>query len=133
MSDQTGDYIRYRVARAKETIIEIDLLIGIAHWNTATNRMYYACFYVVGALLLKKNITTNSHSGTLHKFNEIFVKPGRVSMELARLYAELFDKRQKADYNDNFDLDEKTVTRLYKPCIEFITQIELLINEPSGE
>jgi uncharacterized protein (UPF0332 family) len=119
--------------RAKETFIEIDWLITVAHWNTAANRMYYACFYAVGALLLTQGIKTSTHSGTLHKFTEVFIHPGRVAKESARVYAELFDKRQKADYSDNFDLDEQTVRRLYKPCIDFINQIESLVHAANPE
>ena len=48
------DYIRYRLQRANETIAEINILIENKLWNTAINRMYYACFYAVGALLVKK-------------------------------------------------------------------------------
>ncbi|MCA2724430.1 MAG: HEPN domain-containing protein [Microcystis sp. M166S2] len=43
------DYIRYRLQRANETISETKILIENKLWNTAINRMYYACFYAVGA------------------------------------------------------------------------------------
>jgi uncharacterized protein (UPF0332 family) len=109
MTDFAGDYIWYRLKRAKETIVEIDFLISLGHWNSAVSKMYYACFYSVGALLLSQKILAKSHSGTMHKFNEHFVKTGLISRDLAKLYADLFDKRQKADYNDNFDLDEETL------------------------
>jgi uncharacterized protein (UPF0332 family) len=56
------DYIRYRLRRANETISEIKILIENKLWNTAINRMYYACFYAVGALLVKNGVETSSHS-----------------------------------------------------------------------
>ncbi len=58
------DYIDYRIQRAKETIIEVGVLIENGFWNSAIDRMYYACFYAVGALLVKHGIETTSHSGT---------------------------------------------------------------------
>ncbi len=38
------DYVNYRLQRAKETILEVDTLINNSFWNTAVNRLYYACF-----------------------------------------------------------------------------------------
>ncbi len=64
------DYINYRIQRAKETILEVDVLIENEFWNSAINRMYYACFYAVGALLVKHGIETTSHSGTRQKFGQ---------------------------------------------------------------
>jgi hypothetical protein len=39
------------------------------------------------------------------------------------LFSELFDKRQKGDYNDFFDFDEESVTKLFpqtKTVIEVV-------------
>ena len=63
------DYIRYRLQRANETIAEINILIENKLWNTAINRMYYACFYAVGALLVKNGVETSSHSGSRLKMS----------------------------------------------------------------
>jgi len=54
------DYVAYRIAKSNETIHEVETLIENEYWNTAINRMYYACFYAVGALLVKNGIQTNS-------------------------------------------------------------------------
>lgn len=47
---QPEDYARYRLQRAKETMDEVESHIENKFWNAAVNRMYYACFYAVGAL-----------------------------------------------------------------------------------
>jgi len=90
--------------------------------------MYYACFYAVGALLVKNGITTSSHSGSRQKFGQLFVQTGFVSKDLAKHYAELFEKRHKGDYTDFFDFDEETVLRLIEPTKEFINRIDELLN-----
>lgn len=56
------EYVRYRIARAHETLEEINLLLENRMWNTAISRMYYACFYAIGALLVKNDINVSSHS-----------------------------------------------------------------------
>ena len=118
------DYINYRLQRANETISEIEILIENKFWNTAINRMYYACFYAVGALLVKNGVVTSSHSGSRQKFGQLFIHTGLISKELGKHYSELFEKRQKGDYNDFFDFDEETVVKLYQPSIDFIREIE---------
>jgi uncharacterized protein (UPF0332 family) len=50
---QPEDYIRYRIERAYKTLLEVESHLSNGFWNTAINRMYYACFYAVSALLVK--------------------------------------------------------------------------------
>ncbi|SMD46205.1 Uncharacterized protein, contains HEPN domain, UPF0332 family [Aquiflexum balticum DSM 16537] len=117
------DYINYRMERALETIEEVQTHINNKYYNTAINRMYYACFYAIGALLLKDNIEVSSHQGVRQKFGEHFVKTGKIDKELARHFTELYDKRNKGDYNDFFDFDESTVKKLYPKSKNLVTQI----------
>lgn len=125
---ESKDYIEYRFRRAKEILVELEILINSKLWNTAVNRMYYACFYAVGALLIKNKIQTASHSGTRQMFGQHFVRTGKISKELGKHYSELFEKRHKGDYNDFFDFDEETVLRLLPTTKEFIGTIgDLLI------
>ena len=57
------DVVRYRLENAHKTLEEVDLLIQNGLFNTAVNRMYYACFYAVSALLVANQITAKSHDG----------------------------------------------------------------------
>jgi uncharacterized protein (UPF0332 family) len=126
---QREDYIAYRIRRANETIGEIDILIENKLWNTAVNRMYYACYYAVTALLMKHEIETSSHSGCRQKFGQLFVHTGIIKKELGKHYTDLFEKRHKGDYGDFFDFDENTVIRLLEPSKELIKRIEELLTE----
>ena len=44
------ELVKYRIAKARETFKEVDLHIKNELWNTAVNRLYYACYYAVIAL-----------------------------------------------------------------------------------
>jgi uncharacterized protein (UPF0332 family) len=130
MKDYTQeDYIKYRITRATKTLDEIQTHIENRYWNTSINRMYYACFYAVSALLFRHKIMVSSHQGVRQKFGEHFVKTGKIDKKLAKLFTELFDKRNKGDYNDFFDYDEATVIRLYPQSREFVEQIIKLVNK----
>lgn len=123
------DYSKYRIQRALETIQEVEIHIKNQFWNTAINRMYYACFYAVGALLLKHGVETSSHTGSRQKFGQLFVKTGKVDKTLAKLYTDLSEKRHRVDYNDYFDYDEETVKRLLPQSKKFIDRMVELLNE----
>ncbi len=127
MDYKPEDYSKYRLQRAKETLKEVEVLIENRFWNSAINRMYYACFYAVGALLVLNGLETSSHSGMRQKFGQLFVKTGEINRDLGKHYSELFEKRHKGDYNDFFDYDEETVLRLLPKSKELIETISKLI------
>lgn len=49
---ERNEIVKYRLSRAHETLNEVEILIENKLWNTAINRLYYACFYAVNALLV---------------------------------------------------------------------------------
>lgn len=44
--------VALELKKAKETFEEIDILTSANRWNGAANRLYYAVFHAVNALLL---------------------------------------------------------------------------------
>jgi len=113
-------YIQYRIERAKETYQDALYLAGRESWNSCVNRLYYAAFYAVIAMLLLKGVEVKSHAGVKQKLGEELVKKGVIPKELAKSYSLLFDFRHKGDYDDLFDFDRKKVTPLIHPVQEII-------------
>ena len=118
------DYIKYRFNRAKESFEEALLLSENQKWNTAISRLYYSCFYAVIALLLKHNINTQTHEGARTQFGLHFIKTNKIDKSFGRLFAKIFDYRQKGDYGDLFDYDEEIVIPLIEQVKAFIDEIE---------
>ena len=118
------DYIMYRINRAEESYDEAILLSNKKHWNTATNRLYYSCFYAVIALLLKNDINTNTHVGAINQFGLHFIKTGKIEDKFGSLYSKLFDYRQKGDYGDMYDFTEEIVAPLLEKVPDFINEIK---------
>jgi len=69
MNDRGEELIRYRLSRAEETLEEARLLAENKHGNAAVNRLYYACFYAVLALLIRDGRYSSKHSGVRALFN----------------------------------------------------------------
>lgn len=94
------DLIKYRLDRAFETLKEAEAMISNQFWNAAINRIFYACFYAVNALLLKKGIDASTHKGIRQMLGLHFVQTGLLSKEQARYFSDLYDRRQTGDYDD---------------------------------
>ena len=93
MTGPERELVRYRLERAAETLEEGRVLADTGHWSGCVNRLYYACFYAVSALLLKHGFTSSKHTGVRSLFNVHFVKPGRIAPRHGELYNELFSSR----------------------------------------
>jgi uncharacterized protein len=127
MSQTHDAYIKYRFNRSEESFDEALIMIENKRWNTAINRLYYACFYAVIALLLKNNFDTRSHDGARIVFGDKFIKTGIIDKKFGKLFSKLFDYRQKGDYGDLFDFDDKIVLPLVDQVRDFITEINKFI------
>ena len=119
--------VKYRIKKARETFSEVDLHIENKLWNTAVNRLYYACYYAVIALLIDKDIHAQTHSGVRQMFGLHFIKTGIIDKEAGKFYTDIFDMRQTGDYDDYIDFKKEDVLELIEPANELISKIELLL------
>jgi uncharacterized protein (UPF0332 family) len=124
-----SEYIWYRFNRSLESLDDARIMIENKRWNTAINRLYYACFYAVIALLLKNDIETQTHNGARSRFSEEYIKNGVIDKKFGKLFSQLSDFRQKGDYGDLFDFEDKIVLPLVGPVEEFISEIKKLIEK----
>ncbi len=123
------ELVAYRLRRAMETLEEARIMGKIEHWNACANRLYYAAFYAVSALLVRDGLTATKHSGVKALFNRHYVKTGKISKAEGRLYNRLFDLRQEGDYLDFVLLDKERVAPLMKATADFIEAIRSLLSE----
>jgi uncharacterized protein (UPF0332 family) len=127
MTGTSEDLIRYRLKRAKDTLREVDDLVKLGFYQTTINRLYYACFYAIGALFVHYKINTRTHSGVRQMFGKHFIQKGIISKELGKYFSILFEKRITGDYDDFIEIDKETVEELIDPARQLINQIESLI------
>ena len=121
--------IKYRINHAESTLAEADAIRNMGYLSTALNRYYYACFYATTALLLTKELNPKTHAGVRTLFSLHFIQTGIIPMESGQFFSQLFDKRQRSDYDDYLDVDKETVDNFSILAIEFIATIKkLLIN-----
>lgn len=121
--------VAYRMENARNTLGEVTFHIKQGFYNTAMNRMYYACFYAVSALLVDKGIEAKTHSGVRQMLGMHFVRTGKFPIPLSKFYTDLFDNRQTGDYEDFVYFDEQTTSELYPQAVEFIATIEKMLSK----
>jgi hypothetical protein len=123
MTPEAVELVRYRLARARESIAEAVLLFANDHVRTAVNRLYYACFYAVSALLLAEGYSSPKHSGVRALFDQHWIVPERLPKHMGRLYRRLFDARQKGDYADVVTFDRAEVSTWVSETETFVEQV----------
>jgi uncharacterized protein (UPF0332 family) len=121
--------IKYRIERAKETINDAKMSLENKALHNASNRIYYAIFYIVSALALKNNFSTSRHKQLLGWFNHTYIKTGILPVSLSKIYIKAFDKRQESDYDDLITLEIEEITKLFNDMLIFVDEVEKLITE----
>lgn len=129
MTQGSEDLIKYKLERSGETLEEAKIMLQSSHLFGAANRIYYACFYAVSALLLSEDLSSPKHSGVLSLFNRHFVKTGLIPVELGKFYSRLFDTRIESDYADLVTIDLKEIQDNLKTAEIFIPAVKSLIRE----
>ena len=126
-NENRNDIVKYRLQRANETFVEAKGNFEMGFWHTVANRLYYACYYAVTALLIKNGYSSKSHNGVLSLLGKHFVLEGIVSKEQNDLYRKFLELRQDGDYDDWIIIKEQDVAPLIEPAQKFIEEMERLI------
>lgn len=128
MKGTKQDLIKYRLQRARDTYEDAQILADKSRWNSTINRLYYAAYYAVKALLLDSDLNPTTHNGAKSNFSEYFIKTDKIPMELGKIYSQLLTWRQKGDYDDLFDFDKDKVLPYFTPVNDLISLIEKKLN-----
>lgn len=128
MSGDKIDLIHYRIERATMTLETARKLIEDQDWFGAANRLYYAVYQIISALMTQEEIRIKSHSGAKAMFELHFIKTGKVESKWGKLYVRLSDARQESDYGAFTVFTEEDITPLLPQTEEFINVIKRLIH-----
>ena len=118
---------------AQKMLSEVESHRENGFYNTAVNRMYYACYYAATAKLILMGIEVKSHDGVRLNLGKHVVMAGHLSPEQGRFYSRLFSKRSTGDYDDFINHTLETVDELLPQARQFIdtliSQLEEWLHE----
>lgn len=127
-NEERDAIIAFRIQKAKDTLAEAEGISTLKYWNAVANRLYYSCFYMASALLIRHNYMAQTHNGVIHLLGLHFIREGIISKEAGKLYSKLYELRQTGDYDDLFNLTETDVLPLIPLANKFIDELLQLIN-----
>lgn len=123
------EVIKYWIEKAGESLSAARDELKAEPLSFSVNRIYYACFYVVSALLLKHRIKFRKHSGVRAEFHKNFVKEGLINREFGQFYDEIFEACQRGDYIEFVRFEKEQVEEWLEKAKEFVEKVKLLIEQ----
>ena len=119
--------VELEIERAEKITEQFETLREQQYWDTLVNRMYYAAFHAVSALLIHNALQVHTHRGALSVFNKEFVRTGVFTAEEGHLFSKLEGLRERGDYNCFVDATEDEVIPLIEPLKALIAKIKGLL------
>lgn len=121
--------ISYRLERASESLRAARIMLENGMLTFSMNRVYYAMFYSVQALLVSRKVSFSKHGQVKAYFNREMIKTGIFPTEMGRLYNKAFEYRQKFDYIDFSSPDREIVSEYLEKAIDFVSNIQEYLHQ----
>ncbi|MBR5983359.1 MAG: HEPN domain-containing protein [Bacteroidales bacterium] len=130
--EERNAIVAYRTEKARMALDEIKKVMPLEVWSIIANRMYYALYYAVSALLTKDSHPVNTHKGALSLVNQYYVKTDILTKEDGHLFGLVFAFRQGSDYDDFIDATKEDVEQLFPKVETLVEKIIALTNEKNS-
>lgn len=125
--------VALRLEKAFRAYAEAKGVAPLGYWETVANRLYYAAFDAVSALLAANGDGPQTHGGAIQLFGQRFVRTGAVPADMGRLYHRLFTLRQTGDYDDSYAVSEADVAPYLEPTGRLIETVAAIARQLVGE
>ncbi len=112
--------VQILIEKACDCIESSSLNLENGFYDASVNRSYYAIFDAVTALLISKNITVKSHSGSIQQFALHFIKTGNLKKELQDHLVYCYQKRQVGDYDLYSEISKEEANLCLQKAKEFV-------------
>jgi uncharacterized protein (UPF0332 family) len=117
--------INYRLKEAEDSVKEAKVLLDTGmSLRAVMNRLYYAMFYAVLAILQEKQTGTSKHYGVISMFDKEFIKTGIFDKELSKALHRAFELRQKGDYMEQVEITQADIDEIFPATLDFVEKIK---------
>ncbi len=125
MKKEVFTLIQYRLGEADDSIKEAEVLHreGMS-MRAVMNRLYYAMFYTVLALLQEKQLGISKHIGAISLFDREFIKTNVFDKELSKTLHRAFELRQKGDYMEEAEITQRDIDEIFPKVRNFVEEIK---------
>ena len=120
--------VNHELAKADRTFEDVLFCMTERKWEAAANRLYYALFHAMSALLICDGYQVKSHRGILAMFGEHYVRTEIFSKKDGSLLSDLVIMRDNADYNCFFEANEEKLQPYIEPTRLLLEKIKQYIS-----
>ena len=121
--------VNREMEKAERTFEDVLFCLRENKWETAANRLYYALFHAMSALLINDEFQVKSHRGVMALFGEHYVRTEIFSKKDGAILSDLVIMRDNADYNCFYEADEEKLSPYIEPTRMLIQKIKQYINK----
>jgi uncharacterized protein (UPF0332 family) len=121
--EQIWTLVEHRLEKSEEALRAAQSMFDQGMLIFAMNRIYYSMYYSVQALFALQGKSFSKHGQIKGFFNREYVKSGKLSKDMGRLFNKAFEYRQKFDYVDFVTPDESMVAEYITKAQVFCDQI----------
>jgi len=121
------EFVKYWIKKSNESLSAAEDELKAGRLSFTVNRIYYACFYIVSALLLQKGLKFKKHSGVKASLHRNLIKRGLIGEKEGRFYNKLFEARQRGDYIEFVHFEKEQVEEWLQQANEFVKAVRALI------
>lgn len=125
--EQREKMVGYWWLKARDSLSSALRELDAGSYSFAMNRLYYAAFYGVCAVLLERQQSFRKHTGVRAAFHRQFIKTGLLDMRWGRLYDQLFEDRQEGDYVVFVSFEPEYVQFQLNQCSELLDELGKLL------
>ena len=130
LTDEERDIIvTLELEKAVNTMAQIPKLQQLGYWDNIANRLYYAVFHAVNALLINDGHLVNTHRGLISLFGNYYIRTGIFFFYFLKLYSNLQTIRNNSDYNCSYNATQQEIEPMIAPAQKLITKISDYIKE----
>ena len=115
--------------KAKSTFSDMKRCAKGQMWEAAANRIYYALFHAMSALLINDGHNVKGHRGVMVLFGQHYIRTGIFKKEDGALLSNLIIMRDNADYNCFYEADEEKIGPYIEPTRQLIQDIQHYITQ----
>jgi uncharacterized protein (UPF0332 family) len=134
MLDETRKSLAvYRCGKATECLESAEMALKNGSLPTAVNRLYYAIFNSMRAVLSLELFDSNKHSGVISAFRQRYIKTGILPVELSDIIEQAYVTRNKSDYDDFYIISKEDVPKQIENVAVFLATVKEYIESNQNE
>lgn len=119
--------VKYWFEKAHESLESARNEYENGRLSFAVNRIYYACFYALTAVLRDRGSMFKRHKGLRSALHRDLVKNGIVKERWGKFFDDLFESRQRGDYTPMVTFERDQVEEFLQESEHFLTEMKKIV------